>query len=285
MKTRFSMVALAGALLLPAFGAQAQTAAESDGWKFSVMPYLWLPAVDGKFNFGPPPVNGGSANVELDAGNYLDSLDFAGMLSGTARNGRWVIGTDLIYLHFSNTDSKVASVDLNPGSGPINVSTSALNAGASADLKGLVWTMAGGYALVQEPKANFEVIGGFRYLGLDVKSDWQLTAAVTGTGPLGRTATFGRTGSADKRENIWAGLVGARGRFNFGESDWFANGYVDVGGGSSTFTWQGVAGVGYAFKWGDVILDYRYLYYSQDSGKLIDNLSFGGLALGANFRF
>ena len=36
-----------------------------------------------------------------------------------------------------------------------------------------------------------------------------------------------------------AGIVGARGRFNFGESDWFANAYVDVGGGSSVFTWQG----------------------------------------------
>ena len=75
MQKRFSMVVLAAALL-PAFAAQAQTAAEADGWKFSVMPYLWLPAVDGKFNFGPPPVNGGSAKVELDAGNYLDSLRF-----------------------------------------------------------------------------------------------------------------------------------------------------------------------------------------------------------------
>jgi hypothetical protein len=72
MKARFSMVVLAGALLLPALGAQAQTVAESDSWKFSVMPYLWLPAVDGKLRFGPPPVGGGSANVELDAGNYLD---------------------------------------------------------------------------------------------------------------------------------------------------------------------------------------------------------------------
>lgn len=36
-----------------------------------------------------------------------------------------------------------------------------------------------------------------------------------------------------------------------------------------TITWQVVAGVGYAFKWGDVILDYRYLYYSQDNGKAI----------------
>jgi opacity protein-like surface antigen len=285
MKTRFSVVALAGALLLPVLDAQAQTAAAADDWKFSVMPYLWLPAVDGKFRFGPPPVNGGSANVELDAGNYLDSLEFAAMISGIARKGRWSIGSDLIYLSFSNTESKVKSVDLNPGSGPVNVSTSSLNAGASADLKGTVWTVAGGYALVQEPKANLEVLGGFRYLGLDVDSNWQLTTTVTGTGPLGNTATFGRSGSADKRENIWAGIVGARGRFNFGESDWFANAYVDVGGGSSVFTWQGVAGIGYAFKWGDVILDYRYLYYSQDDDKLIDDLSFGGLALGVNFRF
>jgi opacity protein-like surface antigen len=61
---------------------------------------------------------------------------------------------------------------------------------------------------------------------------------------------------------------------------------VDVGGGSSTFTWQGIAGVGYAFKWGDIVLDYRYLSYDQDGNdKLIDKMSFGGLALGANFRF
>ena len=100
MKKQISTAALVSTLALSPMAVQAQSAADAD-WKYSVMPYLWLPAVDGKFNFGPPPVNGGSANVELNAGNYLDSLDFAGMVSGTARNGRWVIGTDLIYLHFS----------------------------------------------------------------------------------------------------------------------------------------------------------------------------------------
>jgi hypothetical protein len=43
--------------------------------------------------------------------------------------------------------------------------------------------------------------------------------------------------------------------------------------------------IGYAFKWGDIVFDYRYLYYSQSDDKLIDNISFGGFALGANFRF
>ena len=77
-----------------------------------------------------------------------------------------------------------------------------------------------------------------------------------------------------------------KGRAKLGASEWFVNYYADIGGGSSAFTWQGAAGIGYAFKWGDIVFDYRYLYYSQsDDDKLIDNISFGGFALGANFRF
>ena len=281
---RTAVQAAMAAALAVSGSAMAQASAE--GWQFTLEPYVWLPTVSGKLNYGPPPVGGGSARVEVDPNNYFDSLDMAAMLTGTARNGRWVIGTDVIYLHFSGTEGKVQSVDLNPGSGPINVSTSSVSAGASSDLKGTVWTLAGGYAVVQDPKANLEVIGGFRYLGLRAETNWELKTTITGTGPDGRSATFGRQGGVSKREDVWAGIVGLRGRANFGDSDWFARGYVDVGGGgSSTFTWQGLAGVGYAFKWGDLNLDYRYLYYSQNDDKLIDNISFGGLALGANFRF
>jgi hypothetical protein len=89
----------------------------------------------------------------------------------------------------------------------------------------------------------------------------------------------------EQSEDVWAGIVGAKGRAMLGESNWFVNDYVDVGGASSLFTWQGAAGSGYAFKWGEMLFDYRYLYYSQGGDKLIDNLSLGGFALGANFRF
>ena len=89
----------------------------------------------------------------------------------------------------------------------------------------------------------------------------------------------------EKSDSIWAGIVGAKGRVKLGEGNWFADYYADVGGGSDTFTWQGVAGVGDASRWGEIIFDYRYLYYSQSGDKLIDNISFGGFALGANFRF
>lgn len=283
MKKTLSTAALAGLCLLsPPTMAQAP----SDNWSFTVMPYLWLPSVKGELNYGPPRSGGGSPTVTVDADKILDALDFAAMFTGSARKGRWVIATDLMYLDMGANQSGVRSVDLNPGSGPINVSTSSLNAGANVDLKGTIWTVGGGYAVVQSPKVNIDVLAGFRYLGLKTTTDWNLSANVTGSGPGGSTATFARSGSVSQKEDVWSALIASQGRFALGDSAWFANYYVDVGTGSSTFTWQGAAGLGYAFAWGDLVLDYRYLYYSQDGDdKLIDHISLGGLGLGANFRF
>jgi hypothetical protein len=192
------------------------------------------------------------------------------------------VATDIIYLDFSKSDSAVRSVDFNPGAGPINISTTSLNAGTDSSLTGWLWTLAGGYAAIEGPKATLDVLAGFRYLTIEAKTDWTLTAAVTGPGG---TTPFTRTGSVKDSEDVWAAIVGAKGRVRLGESPWFVNYYADVGGASDVFTWQAWAGVGYAFKWGEVLFDYRYLYYSQSDDKLIDNLSFGGFGLGVNFRF
>jgi hypothetical protein len=276
---------LAGLALLAPLAAAAQTAA--DRWTFSVMPYFWLPSVDGKINYGPPPPNGGTANINIDTSSILDNLDFAFMINGEARKGRWLIATDVIYLDFGKTDSSVQSVDFNFGPrGRINVSAGA-NSGTQSKLTGWLWTTVGGYAAVQDPRWNLDVLGGFRFLNLDASTSWQLDATVTVTDPAGGgTQTFARSGSVEKSDNVWAGIVGAKGRVKLGESPWFVNYYADLGGASDVFTWQGVAGVGYAFKWGEILFDYRYLYYSQSGeDKLIDNVSFGGFALGANFRF
>ena len=172
---------LAGLTLLVPLGAAGQP--DAPPWKFSVMPYLWVPSVDGKINYGPPQTGGGSANVSIDPDTILDNLDFAFMINGEARKGRWLVGTDVIYLDFGNTDSTVQSVDLNPGPGRINVATAGLNTGTQSKLKGWLWTMVGGYAAIQEPRANLDVLGGFRFLNLDAKTSWQLSTTVTGTGP------------------------------------------------------------------------------------------------------
>jgi opacity protein-like surface antigen len=274
---------------MPALLASFGTAAQPDAppWKFSVMPYLWLPSVDGKISYGPPPPGGGSANINIDTSTILDNLDFAFMINGEARKGRWLVATDVIYLNFGHVDSSTRSATFDFGPrGRIDVDAGE-NSGTQSKLKGWLWTTVGGYAAIQEPRWNLDVLGGFRLLYLDAKTNWQLNAAITVTDPVGgQTATFARQGSAEKSDSVWAGIVGAKGRAKLGESDWFLNYYADVGGWSNLFTWQGALGVGYAFKWGDVMLDYRYLYYSQSGqDKLIDWVSFGGFALGVNFRF
>jgi opacity protein-like surface antigen len=278
-KAPLALLTAAACALAPAF-AQAQ--APADRWTFSVAPYLWLPSVDGTLRYGPPPPGGSTANVSVDADTLLDNLDFAFMLMGQARKGRWLVATDVIYLDFGAADSTVRSIDFNPGPGAVNVSSTAVNAGTDTDIKGWVWTLVGGYAAVEGPRATLDVLAGFRYLDLEATTNWQLGATVTG--PAG-AAAFARTGSVGKSEDVLAAIVGAKGRVKLGDGNWFMNYYADVGGSGSIFTWQGMAGVGYAFKWGELILDYRYLYFSQDGERLIDNVSFGGFALGANFRF
>ena len=199
---------VAGLALLAPLGAAAQP--DAPPWKFSLMAYLWVPSVDGKLNYGPPPAGGGSANMSVDADTLLDNLAFAFMIYGEARKGRWFVSTDVIYLDLSGAKSTVRSVDLNPGLGRINVPTSELDAGANTDLKGWVWTMLGGYAAVQDPRWNLDVIGGFRLLDIKATTDWNLTATVTGTGPGGQSCqvplnpTYVLTGawSANRADNM-----------------------------------------------------------------------------------
>jgi hypothetical protein len=46
-----------------------------------------------------------------------------------------------------------------------------------------------------------------------------------------------------------------------------------------------VAGIEYRYSWGDLQLLYRYTYYDMKEGKLLQNVSLGGPAIGVNFRF
>ena len=253
-----------------------------DQWTFSLTPYLWLPSLDAKLRYGPPPPGGASANVEIDTGDILERLNFVLMLQGEARKDRWLIGSDFIYFDFGNEDSKVRSVDFNPGPGPINVSTTQLNAGTQTSLDAVVWTVFGGYNVVNQAGSTLDLIGGLRYANVDTRTNWNLTAAVTG--PAG-TQTFAGSGTVERSVDLWDGIIGAKGRVRFGNGQWFMPYYVDIGTGNSDLTWQGSLGVGYAFNWGDVLLSYRYLYYKEDDGKLVEKLTFDGFAFGVNFRF
>jgi hypothetical protein len=266
MKRNALIAATLGAILLIA-PLHASAQAGGDQWRFTLTPYLWLPNVDGTLKFSIPPGAGGSPSVNVGPNDYLENLDFVLMLAGEARRGDWAIISDFIYLDFSDEDSAVKSV------GGIQVP---VNQNTSTGLKGLVWTLAASYTMARSPTATFEVLGGFRYLGLETSVQWQLA------GPIG---LFPQAGSHTEKEDLWDAIVGVRGRAKLGGGSWFVPYYFDAGGGSSELTWQGWTGIGYSFRWGEALLAYRHVFYDQKGDKLLQDISFSGPALGASFHF
>jgi hypothetical protein len=230
--------------------------------------------MSGTLNYGPPPANG-SPSVEVD-NNPLESLEAALMISGEARRDRWSVFTDFIYLNFSNDSSSVKSINF----GGSAVSSSA-NVSTQSSLRGAVWTLGTGYAVLPAKPLVLDVFGGLRYAGLEPSTDWQLSTTVTGPGG---GQTFPQAGSNSQRTDLWNGIIGVRGLYWLGDSKWSIPYYLDVGTGSG-WTWQGMLGIAYSFDWIDVKLVYRHLYFDQGSDNLIQDMRFSGPALGVTFRF
>jgi hypothetical protein len=269
------LATLAALVLCGPLSAAAQT--PGNQWTFSITPYLWLPNINGTLKYQVPAGAAGSPEVEVGPNDYLEALRFAMMIAGEVRKDRWSVFTDVIYLDFSSEKGSVKAVDF----GGSRVSSSG-NVSTSSSLRGGVWTLGAGYAVLPGRPVDLDVFGGMRYFGLHASTDWQLTVAVTGPGG---GQTFPRAGSISERADLWDGIVGVKGRVWLGRSNWSIPYYLDVGTGSSSLTWQGMLGVAYSFKWGGMTLAYRNLYYDHNGDKLIQDMRFSGPALGVTFRF
>jgi hypothetical protein len=124
------------------------------------------------------------------------------------------------------------------------------------------------------------VLAGARLFDVRPKLSWSLY------GDLGPIPVSGRSGGSEATVSNWDGIVGLKGGFRFGANrEWFVPVYADVGTGQSDLTWQIAGGVGYWFKWGDVIAMWRYLDYNFKSGEAINDLSMNGPMLGVTFRW
>ena len=115
-----------------------------------------------------------------------------------------------------------------------------------------------------------------RYFHIDARSDWQLSGAIN---------SFPASSSVPRSTDLWDPIVGVRGRVRWGEGAGSPEYYLDVGTGSSEVTWQSLIGIGHGFKWGDLVLAYRTIFYDQSNDKLLQDFRFSGTTLGAWFRF
>ena len=189
--------------------SSGQQAANPSGWSFDVAPYAWMPHLDLTNTFNLPPALGGtvSSSSTIGFGDLLSHLNFGLMVAADARYDRFSVVTDFLYMNLGGTAAQIKSVNF-PGLLPIPISKT-LQTSAGLNMNAKIWTLAGGYTLAQGDWGNFDVIAGFRYLGIPVSIDYSL--ALTLTGPRGNGATFGGNGSVSGSATLWNGIGGFRG--------------------------------------------------------------------------
>ena len=267
-----SLAVLMMALLASTGAFAQQPAGETESWQFGVSIYGWFPDITGQTSFTQP---GGSSEFGIDIKNILDNLEFTLMGMFDARKGHWGFLTDVIYMDVGNSQTGTREATIGRRALPVNAT-----ANVNLDLKSWIWTLTGSYRALDQPGMTLDVVAGARYLDVEQTVNWVIT------GNVGSIAVPDRTGAAEAGVTNWDALIGVKGRFAFGaQKAWFVPYYLDVGTGDSDFTWQGLTGIGYAFRWGDVVAAWRYLYYDLPSGKAIKDMSFSGPAIGVTFRW
>jgi hypothetical protein len=251
----------------------AQASAQTSGpWKWQGGIYAYLPTIGGKTTF---PQAAAGSDVSVDADQILGNLKGVFMGSLETNNGRWGAFTDVMYMDIGDSKSGTRNIAIGRRDLPAGAT-----ADANFDLKGWVWTLGGSYRLVTSPNGTMDVIAGARLLDIKQTLGWSVT------GNIGSITLPGRAGNLGASLSNWDGIVGVKGRLVFGEDrKWFAPYYVDVGTGNSDRTWQAMAGVGYAFHWGDVLAAWRYLDYKMKSGKPVEELNFNGPVIAAVFHW
>ena len=265
---------VAGAALV-ALAACAPMAAQaqdmSDKWEYKAFIYGWLPDIGGKTTF---PAGTGSS-ISVDASQIIDSLKFTFMGTFEAQKGRWGIFTDVVYMDVGGSKDKTRDIIVDGHPLPVGVT-----ADAQLDLKALIWTLAGSYRVVNDPGSKLDVLAGARLMDIKTTLGWQFSA------DIGDGTTTRRTGSSEVKATKTDAIIGLKGRANFGtDQKWFVPYYVDIGTGQSEFTWQGIAGIGYKFNWGEVFGVWRYLDYSFKSGSKLEDMTINGPALGVAFSW
>jgi hypothetical protein len=243
----------------------------SDSWRFGAGINGFLPDVGIKTTLP----DGTGSDVNLGIKTILDHLKmaFAGVVE--AQKGRWGGFTDVLYIDLGAAPSSTHDFSLRPGPLPADVT-----AHITIDVKATIWTLAGSYRAIANPRSIIDVFAGGRLFDVSTHQAWRLTGNV-GSIPLPE-----QSGSGAARSSQWDAIIGGKGRFALGANrEWFVPAYLDVGTGGSELTWQALGGIGHAFDWGEVTATWRYLYYREGAGSPIEDQDMSGPQLAFVYRW
>ena len=119
--------------------------------------YGWYAGIDGTVQF-PGPFGAGS-DFTVDASDILSDLNMIFMGGWQSKYNKWSIIADVVYMDVGDSANK--TVTAGASGVPVN---------ASVDLDLSSWVLNGGvgYDVVQTERASLAVVGGVRYLTIDV---------------------------------------------------------------------------------------------------------------------
>ena len=288
MRDRIKLLAAMLCAVAAALPARAQVtsippaALPPSGWAFAVTPYVWLPTISSEINYNGPRGGTVTTNISAGIGDYLSDINFATMVGAEARYDRFSIMTDLIYLNTSLTTGVSHLSSVNFGPGPIYIPRSE-QLGTGTRMAATIWSLAGGYTLLEGGWGNLDAVVGARMLNVGATTNYLLSADIYGPN---RTLALSRGGSVSIGRTYFEGVGGVAGRIDIPNSRFFVPFYLDAGGGEVPFTGQVYAGIAYSLtNWADLSAGYRYMTFRGNGSTGVHDLSLSGAILGANFHF
>jgi hypothetical protein len=259
MKSRTLIMIFAAVLPAMAAGQTTSASPESGPWEITVGLYGYLPAINGTVNF---PNDMGSTDIHVPFSDLWDHLKMVAVGFVDVRKDRWGGFTDALYMDVGG--AKSVTHDFQVGGSTVQ-GTVDLN----LDVKAVVWTLAGEYQVVSDPKWRLDAFAGARMLYGKIRLGYAAGQIV---------------GTKESSATLWDGIVGIKGRY--GEKyRWFVPFYLDVGTGATKLTWQGSGGIGYSWRHFEVVAVWRYLEWTGKSGRPIADINFSGPEVGFAYRF
>lgn len=245
--------ALAISLMSPCASAQTPSAGSSEGWGFSVTPYVWFAGIS-----GDATLRDRTASGSADFGNVLDDLDFAFMTSAEVRYGRFGVLADFLYMDLSQGVSTPRDLAFRGGTGTVTAT-------------GLGF--AAMFRVIEDPRGSLDVGAGIRPWWVDTRLR------------LNPGLVPGRTFSTSA--NWTDPIIALRGHIRLSEQ-FSLTAYGDIGGFGvgSDFTWQAMGTLNWQpHNWLVLSAGWRHLAFDFENGETSLDMAISGPILGASFRF
>ena len=226
-------------------------------WRFTLAPYAWLAGQSGSVATLPglPP-----ADIDVDFyDDILGNINGALFLVGEARKGKWGGIVDIAYTDIEDDNATPAQVFWKT---------------AASQTKSWMVSAAGLYRFWEKDRTYMEGIAGLRY--------WRIDSRIALSG--GPAPTVERTNTEDWIDPV----LGLKGRSFLGDSNFFVDGGLTVGGFNvgSDFMWDAHANLGYQWtRTFATTVGYRYLDVDYENDGFVYDVDQDGILLGLGWHW